>query len=68
MIVADSDYAPGHPARPFSWADTTEKFLRSVAFLARPLPRGQAETFVQRVSVLEEDRDVRDLVRADLAW
>lgn len=67
-ISAYTEYAPGHPARPLSWEETVAKFMRSVGFPARPLPRERSERLVRRIAKLEAESDVRDLVGSHLVW
>jgi len=55
------DVARGHPQKPMSWAELSDKF-RDCADLV--LPRKNAESAIQLISRLEELRSLKPLLRA----
>jgi 2-methylcitrate dehydratase PrpD len=61
VIEGRADVARGHPQKPLSWAELSEKFRDCAALV---LPRKNAEDVIQLVGRLPELRSLRPLLRA----
>ena len=55
------DVLKGHPSRPMTADEITEKFRRCCAFAARPVSNDRAEAIMHAVRHLEDLGDVREL-------
>jgi 2-methylcitrate dehydratase PrpD len=60
-IEGRADVARGHPQKPMSWAELSDKFRDCAALV---LPRAKAEAVIQLVSRLPELRSLAPLLRA----
>jgi 2-methylcitrate dehydratase PrpD len=61
LIEGRCDFARGHPQKPMSWAELSEKFRDCAALV---LPRRSVEAVIQLVSRLPELRSLSSLLRA----
>jgi 2-methylcitrate dehydratase len=60
-LAGRADVARGHPRKPMTWAELSEKFYGCAALV---LPHAKAEAIIEFVSRLPEQRSLAPLLRA----
>jgi 2-methylcitrate dehydratase PrpD len=61
MLTGRADIARGHPQKPMTWAELSDKFRDCAALV---LPRANAEATIKMVSALPKLRSLSPLLRA----
>lgn len=56
------EFPLGSPARPMSYRDCAEKFMKCVPYAFHPVDSGHAEQLINRIETLEEIHDVSELL------